>query len=219
MHVIAILNQKGGSGKTTLATSLARFLHLNGSRVLLIDSDPQGSARDWHAASNGTLVSVIGLDRPTLDKDIASIQHNFDWIVIDGAPQLANMSIAAIKCSDTVLIPVQPSPYDIWASEDLVEIIKERQSITDGKPRAAFIISRQISKTLLGKEVREALNGYAIPVFKHGTFQRVAYAKTAALGKTVLEDDANTEAHKEMMLIGEEVLRFVKTSVGEQMRR
>jgi chromosome partitioning protein len=208
MQIVSILNQKGGSGKTTLSTNVARFLKLKGFKVLLIDSDPQGSARDWHAASGGTLLNVIGLDRPTLDKDLTSIQHNFDWVVIDGAPQLANMSIAAIRCSDVVLIPVQPSPYDVWASEGLVDIVKERQSITNGRPKVAFIVSRQINNTLLGKEVREALNGYAIPVFKHGTFQRIAYAKTAASGKTVLDEDPNSESAKEITLIGEELLRF-----------
>ncbi len=208
MKVVSILNQKGGSGKTTLATSLARFLRLKDLKVLLIDSDPQGSARDWHAASGGTLLNVIGLDRPTLDKDISSIEHSFDWVVIDGAPQLANMSVAAIKCSDIVLIPVQPSPYDIWASQDLVDIIKERQKITNGTPKAGFIISRQINNTILGREVRDALNGYSIPVFKNGTFQRVAYAKTAAVGLTVLDGDENSEASKEIKLIGEELLSF-----------
>ena len=62
MKVVAVLNQKGGVGKTTLATNLARALHLEGATVLLVDSDPQGSARDWHAAGDGQLVNVVGLD-------------------------------------------------------------------------------------------------------------------------------------------------------------
>ena len=71
--VVAVLNQKGGVGKTTLATHLARALQLKGAKVLLIDSDPQGSARDWHAAGEGKLISVVGLDRPTLDKDLRAV--------------------------------------------------------------------------------------------------------------------------------------------------
>ncbi len=61
--IIAVLNQKGGAGKTTLSTNLARALQLDGDKVLLIDSDPQGSARDWNAAANGELLPVVGLDR------------------------------------------------------------------------------------------------------------------------------------------------------------
>ena len=141
MKIIAILNQKGGVGKTTLATNIATKLHLNGSKVLLVDSDPQGSARDWHAAGNSE-IAVVGIDRPTLDKDIKKISDNFDWVVIDGAPQLTDMAISAIKCADLIIIPVQPSPYDIWASEDLVDIIKHRQQLTDGNPKSYFCISR-----------------------------------------------------------------------------
>jgi chromosome partitioning protein len=144
--IIAVLNQKGGAGKTTIATNLAHALQLEGHKVILVDSDPQGSARDWNAASDGALVKVIGMDRSTLAKDILAVVDNHDFIIIDGAPQIADLAIAAIKCADMILIPVQPSPYDIWACEDLVEIIKARQEITDGKPKAAFVISRVIKK-------------------------------------------------------------------------
>lgn len=205
---VAILNQKGGAGKTTLATNLARAIQQQGKKVLLVDSDPQGSARDWHAAGNGELITVIGMDRPTLNKDIEAIAASYDLVLIDGAPQLINMSVAAIKCADIVLIPVQPSPYDIWASADLVDVIKERQKITDGKPKAAFIISRQIKNTLLGEDVRGALNAYDLPIFESGTFQRVIYAKAAASGGTVLDVEPNSEAAKEIKQIANELERF-----------
>ena len=209
VKIIAILNQKGGAGKTTLSTNLARAFQQGGNKTLLIDSDPQGSARDWHAAGNGELLTVIGLDRPTLDKDIKAVSRDYEWVFIDGAPQLAEMSISAIKCADLVLIPVQPSPYDIWAAEDLVDVIKERQSITDGKLKAAFIISRQITNTTLGKEVREALAGYELPIFKNGTFQRIIYAKSAAIGSTAIDLEPGSEAAQEIMLIRDELKEFI----------
>lgn len=206
--IVAILNQKGGAGKTTISVNLARALQQDKSKILLVDSDPQGSARDWHAAGNGDLLTVVGLDRPTLDKDIKGICHGYDWVLIDGAPQLEEMAIAAIKCADIVLIPVQPSPYDIWASEDLVEVVKARQQIANGKPKAAFVISRQITNTNLGREVRDALNGYELPIFKNGTFQRVVYAKTAALGSTVLDAEPTSEAANEIKMIAKELKEF-----------
>ena len=132
MKIISILNQKGGVGKTTLATNIASKLYLNGSKVLLVDSDPQGSARDWHAVGNSE-IAVIGMDRPTLERDVKKIANDFDWVIIDGAPQLTNMAVSAIKCSDLIIIPVQPPPYDIWASEELVDVIKHRQQITELK--------------------------------------------------------------------------------------
>lgn len=208
--IVAILNQKGGAGKTTLSTNLAHAFKLEGKKVLLIDSDPQGSARDWNAAGKGNYVPVIGLDRPTLDKDIKSINKDFEWIFIDGAPQLVDMSISAIKCADIILIPVQPSPYDIWASEDLVDIISERQKITNGNPKAAFIISRQIKNTKLSKEIRSALSDYHFPIFVHGTFQRVIYPQTSALGTSVIESSPHGDAALEILSIAKELKEFVK---------
>ncbi len=207
--IIAVLNQKGGAGKTTIATNLAHVLKLDGHKVILVDSDPQGSARDWNAASDGGVLSVVGMDRPTLSKDVQSITDNHDFIIIDGAPQIAELAIAAIKCADIVLIPVQPSPYDIWACEDLVEIINARREVTNGKPKAAFIISRVIKNTQLSKEIGEALEGYGLPVFKHFTTQRVIYAKSAATGSTVFTNDSNGDAADEIRSIANELKGFI----------
>ena len=207
--IIAVLNQKGGAEKTTLSTNLARALQLDGDKVLLIDSDPQGSARDWNAAGNGELLPVVGLDRPTLAKDIQAIQDNQDWLIIDGAPQIAELAIAAIKCADMILIPVQPSPYDVWACEDLVDIIKTRQEVTNGKPKAAFIISRVIKNTQLSKEIGEALEGYGLPVFKNFTSQRVIYPKSAATGLTVLDAESLGDAAAEIKAIAQELKEFL----------
>jgi chromosome partitioning protein len=206
--IVSVVNQKGGVGKTTISVNLARALQEDGSKVLLVDSDPQGSARDWHAMGDGNILTVIGLDRATLDKDVKAVMHGYDWVIIDGAPQLEKMLIAALKCSDIVLVPVQPSPYDIWASEDLVEIIKTRQNIASGQPKAAFVISRQIATTTLGNEVREALEGYGFPIFKQGTFQRIIYAKTAAIGTTVLDNESNSTAANEIRLMAQELKEF-----------
>ncbi|TXL14094.1 peptide transporter [Methylococcaceae bacterium HT3] len=214
-EIIAILNQKGGAGKTTLSTNIARSLQLDECEVLLVDSDPQGSARDWNAAGagdgDGALVPVIGLDRSTLAKDIQSVKGGKDFIIIDGAPQIAELAVAAIKCSDLILIPVQPSPYDVWACDDLVDVIKARQEVTDGKPLAVFIISRAIKNTNLSKEVGEALEGYGLPVFKTFTSQKVIYAKSAATGSTVLDfKNGNNSAEKEIISIKNEILEFLK---------
>jgi chromosome partitioning protein len=208
MNIIAILNQKGGVGKTTLATNIASKLHMDKNKVLLIDSDPQGSARDWHAAGNND-VPVVGIDRPTLEKDVAKIANQFDWVIIDGAPQLADMAISSIKCADLVIIPVQPSPYDIWASADLVDIIKQRQQINNNEPKAYFCISRKITNTTLSKEVFEALNGYGLPVMKSGTSQRVIYAQSAAAGESIFDASKNVDSVKEITNIVNEIKAIV----------
>jgi chromosome partitioning protein len=206
--VIAVLNQKGGSGKTTISTNLAHSLKLDGSNVLLVDADPQGSVRDWNEANEGNILPVVGLDRETLAKDLQAISHGYDWVVIDGAPQIAKLSAAAVKAADLVLIPVQPSPYDIWACADLVDIIAARREVANGKPKAAFVISRAIKKTKLSGDIAKALEDYNLPVFKAKTTQRVAYPTTAAEGLTVYSEP-ESEAVKEIESIKKEMLAML----------
>ena len=208
MRVIAVLNQKGGSGKTTIATHLARSFHLSGDSVILVDSDPQGSARDWAAANKNQLFSVIGLDRPTIERDIKSLAKT-DWVVIDGAPQAANLAISAIKSADLVLIPVQPSPYDIWATSDLVDLVKERIAMTEGRLKAVFVVSRAIAGTKLGLEVAEALHGYDLPVLASKIMQRVVYPSSAANGMTAF-DSANLDAISDFVHLRNEITLLMK---------
>jgi chromosome partitioning protein len=185
MNIIAVLNQKGGCGKTTIAINLTHSLQNQGYKTLLVDSDPQGSARDWNAENDGKIIPVIGLDRVSLANDIEAIKNGYDFIVIDGAPSVAKLAAAAVKIADFILIPVQPSPWDIWATADLVDIIKARQEVTEGKPIAAFIVSRVIKNTKLSTEVVEALRQYELPVLNSYTTQRVIYPTSASEGQTV----------------------------------
>lgn len=205
---ISILNQKGGSGKTTIATNIATGLARMGGQVLLVDTDPQGSARDWRSANQQSGVPVIGLDRPSLANDLRDFSKQYDIVVIDGAPQLKDMAAAAIRASDAILVPVQPSPYDIWATADLVELIKARQEITDGKMQASFIVSRAIQNTKLSNEVIDALSHYSLPIFKSMTCQRVVYATSASSGLSVYDAD-DEKAKNEIQAIVEELMQWV----------
>lgn len=204
MHVIAVLNQKGGSGKTTIATHLARALQLEGKEVLLVDSDPQGSARDWAAVREDQPVTVVGIDRPTIGRDLKSVARQ-EFVVIDGAPQAADLAVSAIKAADFVLIPVQPSPYDIWATADLMDLVKQRIEVTDGALQAAFVVSRAIKGTRIGSEVAEALHGYDLPVLESRITQRVSYPGTAAAGTTVLDSEPNGDAAAEVRALAAEI--------------
>lgn len=203
--VISFLQEKGGSGKTTMSTNIARGLILREYDVLLVDADPQGSARDWNEKNSATLVPVVGLDRETIATDLKGVMSGYDFVIIDGAPQISRLSAAAVRASDLVLIPVQPSPYDIWASLNLVELIKGRREITDGSPDAAFIVSRVIKNTKLSNEVSEILCEYGIPVFKSFTSQLVVYPTTAAQGCSVF-DCGPSAAQEEISKIIDEIL-------------
>ena len=214
MSIISVLNPKGGCGKTTISTNLARALHDRGHSVLIVDSDPQGSARDWHAANEDNPIELVALDRPNNVKTLRSMAVNYDYVVIDGAAKLEDMIAAAIKVSDFILIPVQPSPYDIWAASDLVDFIKARQEVTDGVPLAGFVVSRMVEGTRLGGDVRAALDEYALPVFETTITQRQVYPQTASEGQTVFDAD-NTKAKAETTALIDEVLAMIAPVVRE----
>ena len=210
MPIISILNPKGGSGKTTISTNLARALHERGHKVLLVDSDPQGSARDWHAANENNPLPLVALDRANNVKSLPGVAASYDFVVVDGAAKLEDMIAASIKVAHFVFIPVTPSPYDLWAASDLVEFIKARQEVTDGKPPARFIISRAISGTRLGDEIVAALSEQGLGVFATHVTQRQVYPQTASEGGTVF-DSKNANALAEINALTDEILTFIET--------
>jgi len=177
---------------------------------LLVDSDPQGSARDWHAANENNPLPLVALDRANNVKSLPGVAASYDFVVVDGAAKLEDMIAASIKVAHFVFIPVTPSPYDLWAASDLVEFIKARQEVTDGKPPARFIISRAISGTRLGDEIVAALSEQGLGVFATHVTQRQVYPQTASEGGTVF-DSKNANALAEINALTDEILTFIET--------
>ncbi|MDE0878526.1 MAG: AAA family ATPase, partial [Sphingomonas bacterium] len=141
--IVGVLNQKGGVGKTTLSVNIAASFARLGGRVLLIDADPQGSSLDWAAArQEAPLFSVVGLPRATIHKEMDEIGKGYDHVVIDGPPRVTELARSAIMASDVILIPVQPSPYDIWAADEVVKLITEARVYREGL-KAAFVVNRK----------------------------------------------------------------------------
>ena len=203
--IIGVLNQKGGVGKTTLAVNIAAALARTGKRVLLIDADPQGSALDWAAVREGDpLFAVVGLPKPSIHKELALVGEGYDVVVIDGPPRVTDLARSAIMASDVVLIPVQPSPYDIWAADEVVKLIQEA-SVFKENLKSVFVINRKIANTAIGRDVREALEAYDLPTLEASIVQRVAFAEAAAVGKAIYEQDRDGVASQEIEAVVSEL--------------
>lgn len=202
--VIAVLNPKGGSGKTTLSTHLATAFHLAREDVLLVDTDPQGSARDWKAAGESSL-PVVGMDRATIDKDLAAIQDRYEWIVLDGGAKLEKSQAGAIKAADLVLIPIQPSPYDVWACAPLIDAIQTRQQLLEGRPACAFVLTRVKRNTIAAREVAKTLEEMGIELLHGSIHDRTIFVTAAAEGRTALELEPDGNAAFEIKRVVKQV--------------
>jgi chromosome partitioning protein len=206
--IVALLNQKGGVGKTTLALHLAGCWAGRGKRVLVVDADPQGSALDWSEQRSREdlprLFGVLGLARETLHRELPEIAAGYDRVVIDGPPRVAGIARSALLAADLVLVPVQPSPFDGWASAEMLRLLDEarvfRPSLT-----ARMLFNRCAARTVIARETAEALTDHDPPVLASRVGQRIAFADTARTGRLVHEVPAGLIAAQEIAAVAAEI--------------
>src|SRR3984893_18381703 len=127
--IVAVLTPKGGAGKTTVALHLAGELERRGASVLLVDADPQGSALDWaeqrDRAGRPRLFGIVALAPQTLHREVPDLAKSVDHVVIDGPPRTTALVRSAMLAAELVLIPIQPSAFDVWASHAVLDLVRE----------------------------------------------------------------------------------------------
>jgi len=206
MKIISVLNEKGGTGKSTVATNLATALHRQGKRVVLLDCDPQGTARDWRDASpeGADLPPVLGVDRPQM---LASSLNgiNAEIAIIDGPAKAESMSAAIVRVSHVALLVIQPSGADLWASGAAVKLIEAKRDI-GGEINAAFLVNRTSGATKLSKLVKSGeWNTYeGIDKLDASIGNRAVFATAMTDGLSVL-DYADAKAKEEIRVIIQEL--------------
>lgn len=206
---IAVANQKGGTGKTTLTVNLAAGFHRRGETVLL-DADPQGSAGDWArvGGADNDLPPVHSVAADAVREHIARAAKTSHFVLVDCPPHLQSEMLRGVMGAvDLVLIPVQPSPLDLWASVDMTAAVQDART---GNPRLrAYMVLNQLdSRNALSRSMNEALAEFEVPALINGLARRAAFRSAALEGASVYGlGPRGAAAVREVEALIEEVLK------------
>lgn len=206
-RVITIAQQKGGSGKTTLAAHLAIAWAGAGHKVALVDIDPQGSLAAWHQLRSERLGNgETGLDFAAItgwrtEAEVERRARDHDIVVIDSPPHAETEAKLAIRAADLVVLPVQPSPMDVWATRPTLDLAAQEKVpvllVLNRVPARANLVDAMLAKLAeLGAEIAEARIG-----------NRVALATAMLEGRGVTEAARSSRAAEEIAVVAQEIAR------------
>ncbi|MBS0352554.1 MAG: AAA family ATPase [Proteobacteria bacterium] len=215
-RVITVLSQKGGAGKSTLTMQLAGGLARSGRKVAIIDLDPQETALRWaQSAVEGFPAQVSRLNVPPegLHAFVKQVARSADMVLLDCPPSIEHAAtLAALQEADVALVPVVPSPADLWSTKGVERLILQVQASRKGLKAA--LVPNRVVRTNLAWDVLEVMRDFTLPVLGAALSQRNAFAQSAVIGGTVYQlGRAGAEAAREVDKLVMEVLKLTGEKV------
>lgn len=210
-RVITVLSQKGGAGKSTLTMQLAGGLARKGRTVAIIDLDPQETALRWAQAAAGgfpALVSKLEVSPDGLHAVVKQTARSADVVLLDCPPSIEHAAtLAALQEADVALVPVVPSPADLWSTKGVERLILQVQASRKGLKAA--LVPNRVVRTNLAWDVLEVMRDFTLPVLGAALSQRNAFAQSAVIGGTVYQlGRVGAEAAREVDKLVAEVLKL-----------
>ncbi|MDW4498817.1 ParA family partition ATPase [Sulfitobacter sp. D35] len=204
-HIITVAQQKGGSGKTTVAANLATAFLQVGHSVAIVDTDPQGSLGKWFMKRLDQLGEDDGLRFSTasawgISYELRSLTKTADIVIVDTPPKADSDLRPALREADTILVPVSASHVDLWATQEVLDLAAREYK------RAAIVMNRTRSGTRLNAEVADAAAQIDATQFATSLGNRVAYAEALGKGLGVIELRRGSPAANEVRALANEVL-------------
>jgi chromosome partitioning protein len=205
--IIAFANQKGGSGKTTVSANLAVLWANSGYKVAVIDADAQNSLTYWlNARKKYYLNEPIGIDAypfeaRNLHESLKSIKKNYDFLIIDGPPSITYETLQIIQSSDVIYVPVQPSPLDLTATIPFLNIAKQE------KKKTTVILNRVMPRAKLTDAMIMRLRYAGAKIARSRISGKIIFAETFSVGRGVVDISVTSDASKEIINVGNEILR------------